>query len=238
MEKGSAASPDWRDIRLGTRVRIALWLRDSVGEGSTFTKEQIRSAIGESDQIDRRLRDLRPAGWVIRTFRDHAGLLPQELHLEQIGLPVWEAEHRGAGLRQISQRLRREVYERDGHRCRSCGVAAGEEYPDEAGSRARLTVGSVTLDGRGGGTSPEALVTRCARCGGAARHDPASETGAGRVWEAIEALPAKQRRELLAWMVYGARRPTPAEEAWGLYWQLPGTLREEVKRDLYDRLHG
>lgn len=58
MENG----PDWRDEALGTRVRVALWLRDEVGEGRTFKKQALRSAIPGSEQVDRRMRDLRPSG--------------------------------------------------------------------------------------------------------------------------------------------------------------------------------
>ncbi len=65
--------PDWRDGTLGTRVRVALWLASEVGEGGTFRKQQLRDAMPGVEQIDRRMRDLRPAGWEILTYRDRLG---------------------------------------------------------------------------------------------------------------------------------------------------------------------
>lgn len=109
---------DWRNESLGARIRVALWLRDEVGEGGTFSKARLREAIKGTEQVDRRMRDLRPAGWVIRTYRDMPSLQPDQLYLEQMGLPVWEPEHRAAGLRQISAKTKRFVFEHDGHMCR------------------------------------------------------------------------------------------------------------------------
>lgn len=51
---------DWRDGALGTRVRVALWLRDEVGVGNVFSKAALRAAITGAEQVDRRMRDLRP----------------------------------------------------------------------------------------------------------------------------------------------------------------------------------
>lgn len=53
---------DWRNADLGTRVRVALWLRDEIGEGGTFSKAALRAAISGAEQVDRRMRDLRPHG--------------------------------------------------------------------------------------------------------------------------------------------------------------------------------
>src|ERR1700754_3605802 len=105
----------WRDPELGTRVRVAMWLRDEVGVGGIFSKAELRNAITGAEQVDRRMRDLRPAGWGIRTNRDMPSLAPDHLYLAEMGLPVWEREHRAAGLRQVSASTRRFVYERDGH---------------------------------------------------------------------------------------------------------------------------
>ncbi|BFV58238.1 hypothetical protein KCMC57_up33420 [Kitasatospora sp. CMC57] len=227
---------DWRDESLGARIRVALWLRDEVGVGGTFTKQQVRAAVSGTEQVDRRMRDLRPAGWEIRNYRDKPSLRPDELFLERIGRPVWEKEHRAAGLRQISARTRRQVYERDGHMCRRCGVAAAEEYPDEPGSHARLTLGHVRPHRSGGAAGPEDLLTECARCNETVRHLTGVQMDREQVWDRIEQLPGKDRKNLLAWMMHDAREQTPTERVWGMYRQLPAELREQLKRDLYDLL--
>ncbi|MFC9588310.1 HNH endonuclease [Streptomyces sp. NPDC056944] len=226
------AEASWRDESLGARVRVALWLRDEVGEGGVFSKASIRAAIKGAEQVDRRMRDLRPAGWAILTYRDKPSLQPDQLYLEKIGLPVWEAEHRSAGARQISAKTRRYVYERDGHMCRRCGVAAGEQYADEPGSRARLTLGHVTPHISGGGANAEDLITECARCNETVKHLTGVQMTKEQVWDRIKELPGHGKGQLLAWMKADFRPLSPAEKAWGLYRQLPAAAREVVRRDL------
>ncbi|MFD9329127.1 HNH endonuclease [Streptomyces sp. NPDC060065] len=227
---------DWRDEGLGTRVRVALWLRDEVGEGKTFKKQALRVAVPGSEQVDRRMRDLRPAGWVIKTYRDKPSLKADELYLEKIGVPIWEKERRATGLRQISSRTRRIVYEGDGHMCRRCGVAAGEEYPGEPGSRARLTLGHVNPHKSGSGSSPADLITECARCNETVRHLTGPQMTQEQVWDRIKELPVRHKRELLLWMAADARTQTDTERAWGMYRQLPAELREGIKQDLDELL--
>ncbi|MGA5128683.1 HNH endonuclease [Streptomyces olivoreticuli] len=230
------ADLDWRDEELGTRIRVALWLRGEVGEGGTFSKQQLREAIKGREQVDRRMRDLRPAGWVIKNYRDKPSLGADELYLEKMGLPIWDKEHRAAGLRQISAKTRRLVYERDGHMCRRCGIAAGEAYPDEPGSRARLTLGHVVPHKDGSAAGPEDLITECARCNETVRHLTGVQMTEGQVWDRVLDLPNKERKALLAWMMHDSRPATPTEKVWGMYRQLPAAHREALKRELYDLL--
>ncbi|MFI5529142.1 HNH endonuclease [Kitasatospora sp. NPDC051853] len=226
---------DWRNESLGTRVRVALWLREQ-GVGTTFRKKDIRAAITGTEQVDRRMRDLRPAGWVIRTCRDKPDLAPDELYLETIGHPVWEAEHRAAGLRRISAKTRRLVLERDGSRCRRCGIGAGEPYPEAPSVHARMTMGHVVGHGSGGLSSPENLVTECARCNEAVQEFTGPQLGGGDVWHRITSLPLRSKQDLLAWMVHDARTASEGERVWGLYRQLPAAQREDLKGRLYDLL--
>lgn len=227
---------DWRNTDLGTRVRVALWLRDEIGEGGTFSKAALRAAISGAEQVDRRMRDLRPAGWVIKTNRDMPSLQPDQLYLETIGLPVWEQEHRAAGLRQISAKTRRFVYERDGHMCRRCGVGAAEAYPGEPGTHARLTLGHVNPHAAGSGAEVEDLITECARCNESVRDLTGVQMSRGQVWARVRELPVRQKRELHAWMAGDVRPLSPVQQAWGMYRQLPAAVRDEMKQDLHDLL--
>ncbi|MFF4409714.1 HNH endonuclease [Streptomyces sp. NPDC001404] len=227
---------DWRDEALGARIRVALWLRGEVGEGGTFSKRQLREAIKGKEQVDRRMRDLRPAGWVIKSYRDKPSLKPDELYLETVGLPVWDKEYRAAGLRQISAKTRRDVYERDGHVCRRCGIAAGEEYPGEQGSHARLTLGHVVSHKAGSAASPENLITECARCNESVRHLTGVQMDKEKVWDRIRELRNSDRKALFAWMVHKGRVATPAEKVWAMYWQLPAAQRDELRGKLHDLL--
>jgi hypothetical protein len=225
---GADTAPDWNDPKLGTRIRVALWLNDQVGEGGTFNKQALRAAMPGVEQIDRRMRDLRPAGWVIHTYRDRADLRPDELCLEKIGLPVWEPEYRQAGLRQISAKVRREVMDRDGHRCRRCGIAAGEAYPGSADEFARLTIGHITPHKSGSSGSAADLVTECARCNEAAQHLTGVQFNAEQVRDRVTQLPRKDKEILLDWMQADRRQFSAAEEVWAQYRQLPGVERERV----------
>ncbi|MFE5948047.1 HNH endonuclease [Streptomyces sp. NPDC056480] len=227
-----AAEMSWRDESLGARVRVALWLRDEVGEGGVFSKASIREAVQGTEQVDRRMRDLRPADWVILTYRDKPSLQPDQLYLEKIGLPVWEPEHRAAGLRQISARTRRYVYERDGHMCRRCGVAAAEQYADEPGTHARLTLGHVNPHKSGSGANAEDLITECARCNETVKHLTGVQMTKEQVWDRMKELPVHGKRNLLAWMKDDFRSLSPVEKAWGMYRQLPASVREELEGDL------
>ena len=80
--------------KLGAAKRVAIYLADEVGEGGTFHKQDLRAVIPDTEQVDRRMRDLRKCGWVIRTYKDKASLKPNELFLEKIGDKVWEDGYR------------------------------------------------------------------------------------------------------------------------------------------------
>jgi 5-methylcytosine-specific restriction endonuclease McrA len=229
---GRQQLPDWRDPELGARIRVALWLVQEVGEGNSFNKQRMRRDIDGIEQVDRRMRDLRPAGWVIKTYRDMATLSPDELFLEKIGTPVWEPGQRSAGLRSVSAKLRREILERDGHRCVRCGVAAGEEYPGEPGSRARLTLGHVNPHKHGSGAHREDLLTECARCNEAAKHLTGVQFSEEQVWDQIIELPRKEKTRLLTWMAADRRPLTRTEDAWARYRQLPASHRDELRKRL------
>jgi hypothetical protein len=223
--------PDWRDESFGTRVRVALWLADKVGQGGTFTSQELRAAMPGVEQIDRRMRDLRPAGWVIHTYRDRPGLKRDELLLDSIGLPVWEKEHRAAGIRVITARIRQQTFERDGYRCIRCGVLAGESYPDDPATTARLTVGHVTPHKHQAAGSPE-YVTECARCNEAVKHLTATLPSVEAVWDRAAELRKPDKIKLLAWLVQGRREPTAVERAASMIFQLPAEAREEIKTRL------
>jgi hypothetical protein len=229
--------PGWREAK-GTRVRVALWLATEVGEGGTFKKQQLRDAMPGVEQIDRRMRDLRPAGWKISTYRDRAALGADELMLEKIGLPVWEKEHRAAGLRAISARTRQEVMNRDFHRCVRCGILAGEAYPDDPSSTARLTLGHVHPHKHGSGSTPSDLVTECARCNESVQHFTESRLSFEQVWDRVQALTGRDKNLVLRWIVKGHRDASPAERAVGLINQLSAVDRDAVKARLVDFVGG
>ncbi|TMR91021.1 HNH endonuclease [Nonomuraea basaltis] len=224
--------PDWRDPKLGARIRVALWLHGEIGEGRRFNKQQLRKAIPDVEQVDRRMRDLRPAGWVIKTYRDMAALSPDELYLEKVGTHVWEPGQRSAGLRSISGKVRRQVMEHDLHRCVRCGISAGEAYPDDPDSTARLTLGHVNPHKHGSTARLEDLVTECARCNETAQHLTGVQLSPEQIWDRIKELSRKEKQKLLSWMAVGHRSLSDTEQVWSRYRQLPAVHRESLQKKL------
>ena len=231
-----ASMPDWHDGAMGTRIRVALWLVQEVGEGNRFRKQQLRDAMPGVEQIDRRMRDLRPAGWVIQNYRDTVGLGPEELLFKKQGLPVWEPTHRSAGLRVIPQRLRNEVLERDNNRCVRCGILAGELYPDDPGTTARLTMGHVNPHKHGSSATAADLVTECARCNESLKHLTPARLSVEQVWDRVAELGRADRAKVLAWVTAGRREATPVERAASLVFQLPAVHRDEIQKRLAETL--
>lgn len=134
-------------------VRGALWLVQVVGEGNTFTKNQLRKAFPGVSQVDRRIRDLRDYGWVVYSNTEDARLSVEDQRFVKEGVPVWDAKarHDSAPQKATSSKERQAVLVRDGYMCTLCGIAGGEPYPDDAVMTAVLSVSRRTLllaDGR------------------------------------------------------------------------------------------
>ncbi|MGX1910343.1 hypothetical protein ACWIID_15995 [Streptomyces phaeochromogenes] len=224
--------PAWDDpeLKSGTMVRGALWLIQVVGEGNTFTKEQIRKAFPRVSQADRRIRDLRDYGWVMLTNTEDATLTAEDQRFIKVGVPVWDPVARRAATPQkaISNKEKQAVMARDHYMCTICGISGGDSYYDDSNQTAVLSVTrrkTVLPD-----TSEETLlVTECKRCrsgadGALARADEA-------IAEIKSLAPGDQRR-LLRWIERDRRGSTQLERAWNSYRRLPADARDEVRSAL------
>jgi len=218
--------PDWRTSKVGTRVRVALWLHTEVGAGGAFTKAKLRDAFPNVEQIDRRMRDLRPEGWVIATYREDRSLSSDELRLVREGGPVWERGYRPRQGSAVTDKERQAIFAADNYTCAYCGINGGECYPDDALRTAKLTLSRVTpLSG-----GPPQLLTACDRCHVAARDEPTADLHAQ-----ADALDEPQRQRLLAWIKQGGRKQAPEEQLWARYRRLPLDARQELEKYLGDR---
>ncbi|MEE4544685.1 hypothetical protein V2S66_22255 [Streptomyces sp. V4-01] len=224
--------PDWndRELKAGTMVRGALWLVQVVGEGNTFTKEQLREAFPRISQVDRRVRDLRDFGWVILTSSEDASLAAEDQRFIEAGVPVWDPAARQANAPQktISAKEKRSVFARDEYMCTVCGIAGGESYVEDPNRTAVLSVTrrtTVLPDGR----EEVLLVAECKRCRAGSDGSPAR---ADEVLADIKELDDGDRRRLLRWMERGRRGTTALERAWNAYRRLPGEARGEVRSAL------
>ncbi|RKN40521.1 hypothetical protein [Streptomyces hoynatensis] len=221
--------PAWNDpsLKAGTMVRAALWLVQEIGEGNTFTKEQLRAAFPKVAQADRRLRDLRDYGWVILTNAEDASLLAEDQRFAQAGVPVWDpAARRAAAPRKaVSAKEKQLAMSQDGYMCTICGISGGEPYPEDAHQTAVLSVTrrtTVLPDGH----EETLLVTECKRCRAGSDGAPAR---ADEVLAEIQMLDGSERRRLLRWIDRERRGSTALERAWNAYRRLPGQAREEIR---------
>lgn len=220
---------------MGAAKRTAKWLHEVVGAGNIFTKAQLRAAVPDREQVDRRMRDLREIGWVINTSNEDATLSNEQLRVVKEGEHPWVEGYRWPSGSRVSGKVRRMVFDRDGNRCVVCGIASGEPYPHEPTKKARLTIGHVLPKGRRGSNDPENLRTECSLCNETSRHLTSTPVDPELVKAEIRALPRAERAELRLWMTENRRRFTKTEALWAKYRQLPALIRDEVKR-LIDEL--
>lgn len=215
---------DWRSSPAGARIRAAMWLAAEVGEGNTFTKADLRAAFPAIEQVDRRMRDLRPEGWVIATYREDASLEPDELRLVRIGGRVWERGYKSRAKAALSDKHRNAVFAADGYACIVCGIAGGEAYGDDPLRKARLLAAQASDGG---------FRTYCERCHRGSGDDASDEQG---LREELRALDNSEKTELLNWIRLGRR--SRLDELWGRYRRLPTESRRALERLLEEALRG
>lgn len=220
-------------------VRAACWLAAEVGEGGVFTKEELREAIPGVAQIDRRVRDLRKYGWVIDEARVGAGLVASQQRLTKIGVPVWDKTLKiAAAVPSISAKVREEVFFRDGHACRRCGIAAGEPFDDDPSVVARLTAGHLYPDSLGGKASAADLITTCQRCNESLQQVTQNYATAEQVVARIRGLDESDRNRINRRIDTDLRETDEVDTIWREYRQLPGVERDRVKADSARRTRG
>jgi hypothetical protein len=127
----------------------AAWLKEKIGVGGIFTKEELRAAFPGVTQIDRRVRDLRKCGWVIDTRREDRSLSRAEMRVVKIG-----NTSRPEG--EVSPAVRRKALLAAAYSCVLCGAAGGTAYPDAQHIQVALQV----VDPGGG----RELIVCCGRC--------------------------------------------------------------------------
>jgi hypothetical protein len=218
--------PRWDDpaLKAGTKIRTALWLLSEVGVGNVFTKEQHRQAFPGISQADRRLRDLRPFGWIIHTNLEDASLNSSEQRFVTAGLPIWKPSAREAhGLPILTAKQRREIFAEAGYQCTICGIAGGENYPDSPWMAATLSIAKrirTGLDGR----SEQRFAVECKRCQSGS--NSRSEDLAGLV-SLINSLSAQDRAAIS--QLVGQPPGSGLLKAWAAYRDLSPNARLEVR---------
>lgn len=226
-DNGHMSIPNWRTYSAGAKVRVALWLHAEIGAGGTFTKQQLRDAFPNVEQIDRRMRDLRDEDWVINTYREDRALAVDELRLVKEGGPVWEPTYRSRQQGTLTDKQRQAVFASDNYLCLYCGISGGEAYPDQPLRTAKLTATRITP--RNGGAAQ--LTTCCDRCR-AGGPSVGTATTAAALLEQVESLRPDQRERLQRWVDRGSRDRMAELELWAQYHRLPAAERETLRSSL------
>jgi 5-methylcytosine-specific restriction endonuclease McrA len=211
-------------------IRGALWLLQVVGEGGTFTKNELRTAFPGISQIDRRIRDLRDYGWILHSSAEDASLLAEDQRFVKAGVPVWDPHERrqAAPRKAISSKDRQRVLIRDGYMCTLCGIAGAEPYPDDHVMTAVVAVSRRTIrtfDGR----ETETFVTECKRCTSGRGASPIDERD---VLLAARDLSPGDRRRLIRWIERGRRGGTELDRAWAAFLRVPTDRRDVIAGQL------
>ena len=206
-----------------SRRAVREFLTNEVGVGGIFTMQQLREAVPNVSQVDRRMRELRQTipPWVIRSTQSDPKLPLDSYRLEVIG---------GDEMAKTpSSKVRREVFEASAHRCQVCGIGVGEEYTEYPGEVARLQLGHwVPLEQGGSPISKGNLRTECHRCNGGIRNLTGSSVTAESVEARALALPRRAREDLVRWMRQGTRDTSTAELLYYELRSLPRATQDEV----------
>jgi hypothetical protein len=127
------------------RTKLRAFFEANVGR--VITTKELSKAAGIHD-YQRRIRELRnEEGMQILSHKDRDTLKPNEYLIETLTpLPVIA--------RDISDKLRRHILERNGYTCQVCGAGAGEESLCEPGKKCRLEI-DHTIPISQGGTDEE-----------------------------------------------------------------------------------
>jgi hypothetical protein len=171
------------------------------------------------------MRDLRPEGWVIATYREDRSLAVDELRLVHAGGAVWERGYVSKPGTTVTEKERRAIFAADNYVCVYCGIGGGETYPDDSLRTAKLALARIAVVGG----SQAQLVTLCDRCHAAERDElPPIEA----LVAAIDLLEPDQRRRLRAWVSQGSKKPTQEDLIWGKYRRLPRDSRLVIQAHL------
>jgi hypothetical protein len=207
-----------------SRAAVREFLRNQIGLGGTFTSQDLRRAIPNVSQVDRRMRELRqaqPVPWLIASSQSDRALAQDTYRVDRIGSDTVPTGPSG--------RVRREVFESAGNRCQVCGIGVGEEYAEYPGEVARLQLGHwVPLDQGGSLTARGNLRAECHRCNGGIRNRTGAVVTAASITVRVGALPRRDRVQLLGWLDQNQRDVSDGERLFYEARQLPPAEQREV----------
>lgn len=180
--------------KIGSKERIRQFLRTHLGE--VLTSIQLRDAAGTGvSEWARRVRELREdEGWKILTHNDRSDLKPGEYLLEE--LPP-EVSVKFA--RNISAKLRAEVFDRNGFTCQMCGLTPGDNDP-YTGRKVRLHVGHIVDKNLGGKDELSNLRTLCSTCNQGAKNITTEKPTAIWLLSQVRRAGIQEQKAVFEWL--------------------------------------
>jgi hypothetical protein len=221
--------PNWNDPSLtgGTKVRTALWLVGEVGIGNLFTKEQLRSAFPGITQADRRLRDLRPHGWIIHTKAQDLTLNAEEQRFVAMGEPIWEGRNSAQSApKALTAKKRMRVLAENDYQCTTCGIAGGESYPDAPHVTAILSISRrpVCLLG---GKREMLYVPECKLCAAGFQGD---QIDLAALVNSVTSLNTEEKTLFARWIKDGRRGGI--DRIWATFRRLPAEAKMAIREQI------
>ena len=168
--------------------------------GVVLRSQDIQEASGGAVEWARRLRELREEGWKIQTHNDRSDLRPDEYVLTDATPPPYVVS------RNLSNRVRAQVLERNGYTCQMCGAGAGDN--DEGGHHIRLHIGHIVDKSHRGSDELSNLRALCSSCNQGAKN-------------------LVQEPPTYTWLLSQVRRATAGDQRAVLNW-LQNKFREET----------
>lgn len=180
--------------KVGSKEKIRQFLKAHIGE--VLTSIQLRDAAGTGvSEWARRVRELREdEGWKILTHNDRADLKPGEYLLVE---PPSETNIKFA--RNISAKLRAEVFDRNGFTCQMCGLTPGDIDPF-TGRKVRLHVGHIVDKNLGGKDKLSNLRTLCSTCNQGAKNITTEKPTAIWLLSQVRRAGIQEQKAVFEWL--------------------------------------
>jgi hypothetical protein len=210
--------PGAKKAKFGAERRIAAWLAYHKSVGDTFTTTELRAELGEDDipnnqeHFQRRLRELRKDGWAIPSVKYDRNLEVGFYRVDEVGWHPGLGTARPKKQSAVKATTARKVLDRDGHRCRSCGVGNGEPHPRNNKRPAVMTVGHVKAGIFGGPGDLSNLRTECTICNEPLRSDAVEPASIDEMTSAMRNLRTPELQDIVRWIESGHRVRSRADE--------------------------
>jgi hypothetical protein len=174
--------------------RLREHLRNNVGR--VVTSRELAAVAAPASEWARRVRELRDEeGWPILTHNDTTRLKPGEYLLEE-----QPSENRDVVFqRNVSQKLRAEVLDRNGFTCQMCGLTPHDMDP-MTGRKTRLHIGHIVDKSLGGKDEPSNLRSLCSTCNQGAKNITAEKPSAIWLLSQVRRAGLDDQRAVFDWL--------------------------------------